>query len=113
MKLRSTLLALACLLPMGSLASAAPPATPSNEAMTTQLSAETSPGCSAADLPFLSPAPTEEAGVVCGSCSVSSCQGKNANAVCAFISGQVYTCLAGPTCTDGVTRQCGCFRFIP
>ncbi len=113
MKLHSTLFAFACLLLVGSLASAAAPAAPANEAVTAQLSAETSPDCRAADLPFLSPAPTEKAVDVCGSCSVTSCQGKNANAVCAYISGQVYTCLVVQTCTDGATRKCGCYRFIP
>jgi hypothetical protein len=118
MKLRSTLLACACLLLMGSLANAAAPAampaTPANEAVAAQPSAEASPGCPAADLPFLSPAPTDKADVPCGACSDTLCQGKNANAFCAYRNGQVYTCLLlSQTCSDGATRKCFCYLNIP
>jgi hypothetical protein len=116
MKLRSTLLACACLLLMGTLASAAAPAatpaTPANEAVTAQPSAETAPGCPAADLPFLSPAPTERADA-CGACSDTLCQGKNTYNVCAYRFGETYTCVSYQTCSDGSTRKCYCSRFVP
>jgi hypothetical protein len=113
MRSRSLLCLFVLLLVAASLANAAEPVAPTTPASETA-SAAAKPSCPTDDLSFLTPAPTEMASTVCGSCSVTSCQGKNVNGVCRVdVSGQIYTCLAFGTCSDGVTRQCGCYRYIP
>lgn len=117
MKLRSTLLACVCLLLMGSLVHAAAPdaspAAPANEAVMALFADEKPADCPTADLPFLAPAPTDKTDL-CGPCSVTSCQGKNVNSVCRYVfGGDIYTCVAYQACSDGATRQCGCYRFVP
>jgi hypothetical protein len=123
MKLRSTLRTFAFLLLMGSLASAAALAqavTPSvladaAEAVATMSPAETSSGCPTADLPFLSPAPTEKGNIICGICSDTLCQGKDATDFCAYRDGQIYTCLStGQPCRASFTTwRCFCYLNIP
>lgn len=119
MKLRSTLLACACLLLLGSLASAGTTAQDDtladfvNGDEVIMTPAETSPGCPAAELPFMAPAPSERLGGPCGPCSVSLCQGKRVDQICAFSGGKYYTCEVpyGETCGGGgtITFNCSCW----
>lgn len=118
MKLRSTLRTSAFLLLMGSLASTATlaqavtPSVPADqaEAVATMPPTETSSGCPTADLPFLSPAPTEKSNFICGTCSDDHCRGKGTGDLCVYTDGQIYTCLTrGQFCRYSfTTMRCFC-----
>ncbi len=113
MKLRSTFLALASLLLMGSLVSAqtstaADPAAGSPAFMS---SPQASADCAAAaKLPSFEPAPTQAAGT-CGPCSATICQGMPIGNICAFQGGRTYRCqnVLGYTCGGApITHECSC-----
>ncbi len=111
MKLRSTLLVLAVLLLMASLASAAqtPTATPADPASANLAAIFSAPAPSdggAAKLPSFEPAPTNKA-VSCGSCSDSLCQGKHFGDFCQFQSGQAYYCR--PAYVNCAANDCECW----
>jgi hypothetical protein len=94
MKLRSTLLALAALLLMGSLASAgqiSKLSDPVSASLAAIFSAPVPPDGANVQLPSFVPAPTDKA-VLCGSCSDSLCQGKHFRDFCKFQGGQTYLC---------------------
>lgn len=111
MKLRSTLLTFAFLLLMGSLASAAPSATPAELAsanLAAIFSAPASPDCVAnANLPSFEPAPTDKATFLCGACSDTICQGKQRGSFCKYQNGQTYTCQ--PALYVCAARDCQCW----
>lgn len=119
MKLRSSLLAFACLLLTGSIASAATtvqadtPGIPRDGDAAIMTPTETSPGCSPAELPFMNPSPSEKLGGACGPCSDSPCQGKRVDQICAYSGGKYYTCEVpyGDRCTNSgtITLQCTCW----
>ena len=93
MKLRSTLLAFASLLLIGSFASAdqtSGPADPANVNLAAIFSAPASPDCADTKLPSFEPASTDKA--LCGTCSDTLCQGKQSGAFCKFQNGRTYTC---------------------
>jgi hypothetical protein len=116
MKLRpTTLLMLASLLMMGSLASAANEVVAPAAQMTSMTPADQSPGCATdflAKLSALTPEPSEKA-ATCGSCSDPVCQGQSTGNVCAYSSGTIYTCqVVFGRCPAG-GWECGCVRPIP
>src|SRR3979411_1415165 len=91
MKLRSTLLAVAALLLIGTLASAGTTEAAADLSFLT--SAQTSPGCSASELPSFAPAPSPRT-FPCGTCSETVCVGKAIGAVCGASGGRIYKCQA-------------------
>ena len=111
MKLRSTFLALAVLLLFGSLVSAAPISTPADKAsvkLAAIFSAPGSPDYEKSTLPSFEPAPVNKAGIACGSCSDSLCQGKTSGTFCKSQNGKIYTCqLAYVVCS---ARDCECWN---
>ena len=117
MKLRSTLLAFALLLMMGTLASAgttaqAAAAPAAGDPAISIPVTSSSAGCAAATLPFLNPAPIPMAGAPCGSCSEAICQGKTTGTYCGVRNGQYARCQAvyGDTCGgDTLTWNCSCW----
>lgn len=96
MKLRTTFLAFAALLLVGSLARAAETSTPADAAsanLAAIFSAPASPADASAKLPSLAPAPTDKAGFnTCGSCSDTICVGATVGTICKVQSGRTYTC---------------------
>jgi hypothetical protein len=110
MKLRSTFLALAALLLMGSLASAGQlsmASDPASANLAAIFSAPASPDCAKAKLPSFEPAPTDKAGILCGSCSDTLCQGGHVWNVCGYSNGQAYTCqMAYEVCSP---NDCECW----
>lgn len=95
MKLKSSLLTLVSLLLLGSVASAAPastPADPASASFAAIFSAPVPSDCADAELPSFEPAPTDKAGVLCGSCSDSLCSGKQSGSFCKSLNGRTYTC---------------------
>jgi hypothetical protein len=110
MKLRSTFLVLAALLLMASLASAgqlSTPADPASASLAAIFSAPASPDGAKAKLPSFEPAPTDKAGLLCGSCSDTACQGGHVGNVCGYENGQTYTCqMAYVVCS---VRDCECW----
>jgi hypothetical protein len=95
MKLRSTFLAFASLLLISSLASAGPismPADPASANLAAIFSAPASPDCANAKLPSFEPTPTSQAGILCGTCSDTICQGHHSGDVCKFQNGKTYRC---------------------
>lgn len=111
MKIQTSLLALTMLL-VASLAGAAPSSTQADAAtanLAAIFSAPESPDCAKdAKLPSFEPAPTDQAGLPCGSCSDTLCQGKQSGAFCKFQNGKTYTCRhAYITC---VASDCQCWN---
>jgi hypothetical protein len=112
MRARTTLLLSLALLFGASLAGATPADTPAVAAP-----AQAAPACAAASLfqqealPFTPPL-SFKAGVLCGSCSPSPCQGLNINASCYYLTRTGYAigkCHADFTCTDpGFSAGCIC-----
>lgn len=95
MKLRPILLALAALQLIGALASAAPIATPADStsaSLAAIFSDPASQGCADATLPSFEPAPVDKAGIGCGPCSDSICQGKQNGQICGIQGPYVYKC---------------------
>jgi hypothetical protein len=113
MKIRSTLLLSLGFLFGATLAGATPADTP-----TASAPAQAAPSCAAASLfqqealPFVTPTPTPKAGLLCGSCSPTPCQGLNINASCYYLTRSGYAigkCHADYTCTDpGFSAGCIC-----
>jgi len=114
MKHRSILLIFACLLLMGTLASAGtpeqagtlkPPAEPSFLAP-----AQKSPGCSDSELPSFNPAPMQKTSL-CGPCSESICVGRTSGSVCKTVGTRIYKCLNvyANFCSDG-SWECQCWN---
>jgi hypothetical protein len=123
MRLRPTLLLSACLLFGAHLAGAAPvpPATtpasapavvPQAPASAQEAAACPGQGFQQEALPFVIPNPSVKAGVSCGSCSNSPCQGAAINSSCYYLTRSGYAlgkCHADFTCTDpGFSAGCTC-----
>ncbi|HEX2254243.1 MAG TPA: hypothetical protein VHQ65_13310 [Thermoanaerobaculia bacterium] len=115
MKLRSSLLALALLLPV-TLASASSTGAADTPDVTTEgevaimTPVEASPDCSTTELPIFAPAPSERAAISCGNCSDSACQNRNLKDFCGFRGGRTYTCesIIYEQCSDSQLR-CDCW----
>ncbi len=112
MKLRSTLLALAALLLISSLAGAGPLSTSADSSSATLAAIFAAPAApesaAAANAQLPSFAPTDKSIVLCGSCSDSLCSGKHIGDFCKSQSGKTYTCQpAYVTCNP---RDCECWN---
>jgi hypothetical protein len=110
MKLRSTFLALAALLLISSLASAAALSTPADPANANLTAIFTAPGsadgAATAQLPSFVPAPTEKAGHLCSSCSDTICVGKTEGTTCKILGTKVYKCQAAIFVCSAFDCQC-------
>lgn len=65
------------------------------------LPTETPPDCAEAVPSFLNPAPSERAGVQCGSCSSPGCQGQLSGTSCGYNAGVIYKCYVVQRCSEG------------
>lgn len=116
MKLRSTTLAFAFLILMGSLASAATtdqtatPVLPMAGEAALATPAQGSPDCAAPALPFLA-SEQKGGGAACGACSESVCAGYTTGTICGYRNGQLARCEAayGGLCSTGVGLNCYCW----
>lgn len=107
MKLRPMLLALAALYLMGAPASAGQTTADSmNASLAAIFTAPASPDCADATLPSFEPAPTEKAGIPCGPCSDSICQGKQNGQICAVQGPYVYKCRFAMIVCEPTDCQC-------
>jgi hypothetical protein len=118
MKLRSTSLAFASLLLVGSLAGAyqtSTPAAPESAILAAIFSAPAPPESVDAELPSFQPTPIDQA-FSCGPCSDTSCQGKQYGQYCTYLD-ENWTQHPG-TCryvlVDCSPRDCQCVgNYIP
>jgi hypothetical protein len=107
MKRRSFFLAFALLLLISPLASAGQTSTPSDP-LAAIFSAPASPSGTDAKLPSFEPAPTDQTGVLCGSCSDTLCQGQQTGNFCKYQNGKTYTCqIAYYVCAP---KDCQCWN---
>jgi hypothetical protein len=111
MKHRFLFLAFALLILVSPLASADQTSTPSDPAsanLAAIFSAPTSPSGMDAKLPSFEPAPTNKAGILCGSCSDTVCQGQQVGNFCKYQNGKTYTCqIAYYVCAP---KDCQCWN---
>jgi hypothetical protein len=117
MKARTTLLVLACMLLVASVAGAATPATADIAAAMAHPAMSLLDGASACStslaatpLPGALPAPIKMTGATCGTCSRNPCIGATIGEVC--VVGETRgTCQPplGNNCSGGITFQCQCW----
>ena len=120
MKLRSVIPAFASLFLAGLLANAAqapqafPPTTSMNDPVALAIFAPESPGCPETLTETTPKAVEKSSHPICGSCSVTICQGAEEETVCGFRNGEFYYCRpTGPLCGGApVTFRCTCTNGI-